>query len=234
LTKAERLLQDEVQSAKAVARTFDVNRSTIDRATTTVQVDAMESQIIEEPASCLPEYGKLPIAFRVDRVLDVIPIDEGLGGLSLKERLVDPPYIKDYDEIKGNAPVCWAAQWDLSNWSVLSFLVGACRVGGVVLAFDTDGVDMLEGRKDLAVLWDIRVHPDHRRRGVGRSLFRAAEAWAAARGCLQIKVETQNINVAACHFYVTQGCDLGTINRYAYRDFPEETQIIWYKQLSQS
>jgi GNAT superfamily N-acetyltransferase len=191
----------------------------------------MESQIIEEPVSCLPEHARLPIAFRVDRVLDVIPIDKGLGGLGLKERLVDPPYIKDYDEIAGNAPVCWAAQWDLSNWSVLSFLVGACRIGGVVLAFDTDGVDMLEGRKDLAVLWDLRVHPDHRRHGVGRSLFRAAEAWASARGCLQIKAETQNINVAACHFYLKQGCNLGTINRYAYRDFPEETQIVWYKEL---
>ncbi|MDR3632498.1 MAG: GNAT family N-acetyltransferase [Isosphaeraceae bacterium] len=208
-----------------------VHRSAIYRATATAQVNAMEARIIEEPVSCLPECGRLPIAFRVDWVLDVIPIDEGLGGLSLKERPVDSPYIKDFDEIEGNAPMCWAAQWDLSNWSVLSFLVGGYRVGGAVLAFDTEGVDMLERRKDLAILWDIRVHPDHRRHGVGRSLFRAAEAWAGARGCQQIKVETQNINVAACHFYAKQGCSLGMINRYAYRDFPEETQIIWYKQL---
>ena len=44
------------------------------------------------------------------------------------------------------------------DWSVL-FLVRGCRVGGAVLAFDTEGVDMLERRKDLAILWDIRVHP---------------------------------------------------------------------------
>ena len=191
----------------------------------------MESQIIEEPVSYLLEYGRLPIAFRVERVLEVILIDGGLGGCLLKENMVDHPYIKDYDAIKGNAPACWTTRWDLSNWAVLSFLINGCRVAGAVLAFDTEGVDMLEGRKDLAVLWDIRVHPDHRYHGAGRSLFRAAEVWANARGCRQIKAETQNINVAACHFYAKQGCNLGAINRYAYRDFPEETQILWYKNL---
>jgi GNAT superfamily N-acetyltransferase len=191
----------------------------------------MDCQTIEESVSYLTEYCRLPISFRVDRVLEVTPIDGGLGGLTLRERMVDPPYIKDYDAIKGNAPACWAARWDLSNWALISGLVRGCRVAGAVLAFDTEGVDLLEGRKDLAVLWDLRVRPDHRHRGVGGSLFRAAETWAHARGCRQIKAETQNINVAACRFYAKQGCDLGAINRLAYRDFPEEAQLLWYKNL---
>ena len=33
------------------------------------------------------------------------------------------------------------------------------RVGGILIARDTPGVDMLEGRADLALLLYVRVHP---------------------------------------------------------------------------
>jgi GNAT superfamily N-acetyltransferase len=191
----------------------------------------MVYKTIEQPVSYLAEYGRLPISFRVERIFEVTAIDSGLGGLTLTERGVELPYVKDYDAIAGTAPACWAACWDLSHWGVLSTLVGACLVGGAVLAFDTAGVEMLEGRKDLAVLWDLRVQPNHRHKGVGRSLFRAAEEWARARGCRQLKAETQNINVPACRFYAGQGCVLKAINQRAYRDFPDETQLLWYRDL---
>ena len=104
-------------------------------------------------------------------------------------------------------------------------------MGGAVVAYDTPGVYMLEGRRDLAVLWDIRVAPPVRGRGVGRALFLAAEAWATAKGCRQLKVETQNINVPACRFYLRQGCVLGGIRRFAYVEFPDEVEMLWYKEL---
>jgi ribosomal protein S18 acetylase RimI-like enzyme len=91
---------------------------------------------------------------------------------------------------------------------------------------------MLEGRDNLAVLWDIRVAPEARGQGVGSALFRSAEEWAKARGCRQLKVETQNINVAACRFYARQGCVLIRVDRHAYPELPEETQLLWYKVLS--
>ena len=65
---------------------------------------------------------------------------------------------------------------------------------------------MLEGRSDLAALWDIRIQPDYRRRGIGSRLFRRAGEWGAgAKGSRQLKIETQNINVAACKFYARPG-----------------------------
>jgi GNAT superfamily N-acetyltransferase len=91
---------------------------------------------------------------------------------------------------------------------------------------------MLEGRDDLAVLWDIRVSPEARGRGVGAALFRAAERWAKARGCLHLRVETQNINVAACRFYARQGCVLRAVNRHAYAELPDEIQLLWDKILT--
>jgi GNAT superfamily N-acetyltransferase len=99
------------------------------------------------------------------------------------------------------------------------------------VAFRTPGLDMLEGRDDLAVLWDLRVAPEVRGRGVGSGLFRAAEAWARARGCRRMKMETQDINVPACRFYARRGFVLRAADRFAYRGFPAETQLLWYEDL---
>jgi hypothetical protein len=40
---------------------------------------------------------------------------------------------------------------------------------------------------------------------VGLTLFRAAESWSAARGCRQLKVETQDINVPDCRLNTKAG-----------------------------
>ncbi len=192
---------------------------------------SMDMKITEEPIAAAPELALIPISFKVESVFDVAAPGGGLGGLILSERRLDAPYVKDYDAAEGEHPSRWAKRFDVSNWGLIGAHSGGARVGGAVIAFDTEGVNMLEGRRDLAVLWDIRVAPESRGRGVGSALFRAAEAWAAARGCRQLKIETQNINVPACRFYALQGCVLGAINRYAYRELPEEVQLLWYKPL---
>lgn len=192
----------------------------------------MNLEITEEPISAAAELARVPIAFDVESVFDVSPLDGGLGGLILSERRVEVPYVKDYDATEGENPAQWAARFDVSNWGLISARSGGVRVGGAVIAFNTEGVHMLEGRTDLAVLWDIRVAREARGRGVGFGLFHAVEAWASARGCRQLKIETQNINVPACRFYARQGCVLGAVNRFAYRELPEEVQLLWYKTLS--
>ena len=135
-----------------------------------------------------------------------------------------------YDE--RNPPARWPAMFDVSRWGMLLARDDARLVGGAVLAFDTPDVTMLEGRDDLAVLWDIRVAADMRRAGVGSALFKAAEEWAVARNCRQMKIETQNVNAAACEFYRRQGCVLGRVVPFAYPDLPNEIQLLWYKELS--
>lgn len=189
-------------------------------------------EIKEEPIATVAEMASVPIAFEVERVFDVSAREGGLGGLVLSERRLDAPYVKDYDAEEGESPTQWAARFDVSNWGLICARANGVRVGGATVAFDTEGVRMLEGRRDLAVLWDIRVSPQERGRGVGPALFRAAEAWAASRGCRQMKIETQNINVPACRFYARQGCVLGAINRFAYPTLPDEVQMLWYKILS--
>ena len=64
------------------------------------------------------------------------------------------------------------------------------------------------------------------------ALCAAAEEWALARGCGQLKVETQNVNVPACRFYAAQGCELGVIDRFAYPRLPKEIQLLRSKELT--
>ncbi len=120
----------------------------------------------------------------------------------------------------------------MSKWGVLAAWREGLRVGGAVVAFDAGDVHMLEGRRDLAVLWDIRVAPGARREGVGTALLRAVESWAIARGCRQLKIETQNTNVPACRFYQRRGCVLGARIPGVYPDRPHEVQMLWYKDLT--
>lgn len=180
------------------------------------------------PGHLLAQYAAIPIAFTVTSRL---PAQPGLGGsFSLSEHRVDQPYIKDYDAVS-ERPQDWADRFDTSGWRMLLAHLDGEVAGGATVDFGGSGLDMLEGRSDQAVLWDIRVAPAFQRRGVGRALVGAAEAWARARGCVELKVETQNINVAACRFYAALGCQLRVVRANAYPDCPGEDQFLWYKSI---
>lgn len=191
-------------------------------------------EIQEVGIELLGKYAEIPIRYKVESVFDVQIVKNGLGRMRLREEKVSPSYVKDYDADKDEGPTRWPKRFDTSNWGV--FL--ACKedgyLGGAVVAYNTPGVHMLDGRDDLAVLWDIRVHPDFRRCGIGTKLFSYAVEWTRKRKCRQLKVETQNVNVPACRFYLKQGCRLGAINRYGYFTDPRfrhEVMLLWYLDL---
>ena len=177
----------------------------------------MPLEISREEVDILPQYARIPIRFRVDRVFDVS------GDLVLSERRLEQPYDKDYDAFDGEAPLDWRARHDMSQWALLVGRENGAIAGGAAVRGDTPGV---------AVLWDIRVAPDARGQGVGAALFGAAERWARERGCARLEVETQNTNVAACRFYARMGCELRAIDRAAYPSLPHEVQMIWIKPLA--
>jgi ribosomal protein S18 acetylase RimI-like enzyme len=191
-------------------------------------------EVVEQAPADLKEYARIAIASAVRQVLDVVAPANGLGGLALVERDLSNPYLKDYDAIAGEGPLTWSRRFDLANWGLFVALVGDRRVGGAAVVLNAPDVDMLEGRSDLAVIWDIRVSPEVRGLGVGSELFRAAIEWSTVRSARLLKVETQNTNVPACKFYARQGCFLGAIDRFAYCDLPHEVQLLWYKDLASS
>jgi len=172
-------------------------------------------------------YTQIPSTFLADTVLDVLVCPTGM---ELRERALVQPFHKDYDAICD--PTQWPHQFDVSHWAVFGAYRGDRRVGAAVTAFDTPGVEMLEGRTDLVVLWDLRVSPDARRSGVGAALFDAVELWGALRNCRELKIETQNTNVAACRFYASRGCRLRQANRGVYPPGPTVarppmTLVVW-------
>ena len=191
----------------------------------------MNIKIIEESSEVLPEYEKVSIAFSVETFFRVELIENGLGGIRFFEEKLDNSYIKNYDNFAEDKPANWAKRFDLSNWTFLSAFDGERRIGGAAVAWNTPEVCMLEGREDLACLWDLRVAPGYRGKSVGQFLFAGAIDWARSRNCRLLKVETQNINVPACRFYARQGCELGAINRFAYPELMNETQLIWYLKI---
>ena len=182
--------------------------------------------------AALEEYAAIPISFVVDRILEVTMADGGLGGMSLTETAIADHYVKDYDAIEDAGPARWPERFDISGWGLVWGRRNGARVGGAVIALRTPGLRMAAGRDDVAVLWDIRVSPGQRGTGIGSSLFRAAANWAGARGCEWLKIETQNVNTAACRFYQKMGCTLGAIDRFAYPGLPGEVQLMWWRALA--
>jgi GNAT superfamily N-acetyltransferase len=177
-------------------------------------------------------YDAIPNWFRVESVLRVEVIDGGLGGFRLGEEPVAEPFIKTYGD---DGPTDWAAGFDLGRWGIFLAADGDLPVGGATVAVDAPvyPLDRFQ-RKDLAVLWDIRVHPDHRGCGVGSLLFDRAAAWARQNGRGQLGLETSSINVPACRFYAHVGCELGAIHRYGYAGVPQvahEAMLLWYLDL---
>jgi len=190
-------------------------------------VHHMDLEIREEPIGSLGKHAEIPIAFLVDKILEVSVSDGGLGGIILQESAVDVPYIKDYDAIKGEGPTRWPKRFDVTNWGLIAVFQSGMRVGGAVVAFKTPNLEMLGDQNGVAALWDIRIRPELRNSGIGSSLFRAVRELACVRECTQIRIETQNVNLPACHFYARMGCTLESINRFAYPELPEEAQILW-------
>jgi GNAT superfamily N-acetyltransferase len=182
-------------------------------------------------SSELSSYASVPIAFTVSSILRPMYADDGIGGISLSEEPLAAPYVKDYDVYE--KPTDWPTLFDTSRWLFMIASINNQLVGAAAVAWDTPGVFLLRGQRDLACLWDIRVHPDWRNRGIGTALFGKAVAWARTRGCRLLQIETQNINVPACRFYRHLGCTLGTIDQYGYigTAVEDEVLLLWYLRL---
>lgn len=169
----------------------------------------------------IKDYSNISAEFCGHSIYDIIE-------WHLIERYV-PKFSKNYDDYE--YPLSWCTNWDISEWGIIFVQIGNLPIAGAIVAVHTDGLDMSEERDDLAVLLDIRVLPEYRRKGIGSQLFRFVEEWSKRRGLTELKIETQNNNVAAVKFYRKMGCIISEINRNVYLKIPEEIQLIFRKQI---
>jgi streptothricin acetyltransferase len=83
----------------------------------------------------------------------------------------------------------------------------------------------------FAYVDDIAVEPRFRKHGVGRALLLRAVEWAKLKDFPGLMLETQNINVQACHLYESCGFILGGFDRNVYKGLMPDTDEIalyWY------
>jgi GNAT superfamily N-acetyltransferase len=189
------------------------------------------SDIVREGQSSVVDYATISIAFEVRETLDAAALTRPALTIASARRPVAIPWVKNYDAIDGG-PLNWPTRFDLAtHWAFFAAHGSGIRIGSATVVYGAPDVDMLAGRSDVALLWDIRVAPSHRGSGVGKALLAAVEAWAAAREATWLEVETQNVNVPACAFYERSGFILREIRPGAYPELPDETQLLWYKRL---
>ena len=202
----------------------------------------MTVEVLEDESQDWATYATVSIAFTV-RALLQLP-SRGVGARSTPQRSASasppafetrpivPAYQKDYDREPREHSIDWPRRFDVAPWGVLVARMEGERVGGAVIAVQTEPpLDLLLDHPTGALLWDIRVTPGVRGRGVGRALLRAAERWASARGFTELMIETQDTNVPACRFYARMGCTLEAIVPGAYPTIPHETQLLWRRAL---
>lgn len=189
----------------------------------------MSFEIREERPPNLSAHGTIPCAFRVAQIVDLAALDRLSDALPALD--YPAPFTKDYDAIPGNRPVDWSERLNAVDWTLFAAWREGERIGGALVAVDAPGVRLLDGDPQVAMLWDLRVHPASRGSGVGAALFQAAETWGATRGCRSLKAETQHINLAACRLYQREGCRLEQVQRGAYLHFPTEVLLVWSKTI---
>lgn len=194
----------------------------------------MSIEIREIGVDMLSIYAAIPASFRVESELRVELVDKGLGGLMLVEERVTP-YMKWDEESEEDTPESWPERFGTDKMGVFMAFKDSKPVGGAAVLIDVPaGMTTAFEREGTAVLWDIRVHPEERRQGIGSMLFKHAVDWARKKGCVCLKIETQNVNVPACRFYAKNGCVLGAVHRYGYARVSKvahESMLLWYLEL---
>lgn len=182
----------------------------------------------EVDKSFLELYDKVAMNVDVHSEYKVQRINNGLGGLILEEVQVEP-YVKDLSIYERATE--YEKEFDITNWKFYMAFDGDIPVGAMTVAGPTKGLNMLYGRKDACVLWDIRIADAYKRMGIGQKLLDMGVSDAKKNGYQQMIIECQNNNVQACKFYQKQGAVLSKIDMYAYYLEPEirdEIQFIWY------
>jgi ribosomal-protein-alanine N-acetyltransferase len=73
----------------------------------------------------------------------------------------------------------------------------------------------------------IAVHPDHRRRGLGRALMEYVLEDAAVSGAVRATLEVRRSNVAAQRLYSSLGFAPMGVRRHYYTNPEEDALILW-------
>ncbi len=104
---------------------------------------------------------------------------------------------------------------------------------GFLLGFISNMAPPLEGGDNeetrTGYVHLVGIHPDHRRKGVGRRLYAKFTERAVAAGCTKLKAITTTGNEGSIRFHLAQGWAAQEIDDYAG---PGRKRIVFSKELA--
>lgn len=132
------------------------------------------------------------------------------------EEYFSEPYFKKYDEEEIDSSYI-----DDEGKVVFFYYVENSCVGQIKMRSNWNGYALIE---------DIAVAKDYRKNGIGTALIQKAIEWAKKNNLGGLVLETQDINVSACHFYAKSNFVIGAIDTMLYSNSPtaNEIAIFWY------
>jgi len=139
-------------------------------------------EITEIPLAALGEYARIPSPSRCARSFEL-----DLPSAAWRDRLREQPVTPYINELRqATFPADLAPKFDMKTGAFPAVDKEGAPWAAPSLS-GHPGVDMLAGRRDLAVLWDLRVLPRASRAGLGG---RSPRPWPGARAWLsQLKIE---------------------------------------------
>lgn len=176
-------------------------------------------------------YDSVSMIVKVSSEYKIKRLENGLGGMLFEEKKVEP-YSRDLSIYERATE--YENEFDITNWRFYMAFDGKIPVGAMTVAGRTEGLNLLNGRNDACVLWDIRVAENYKYQGIGQGLFNMGKLNAKADKYRQMIIECQNNNFPACKFYKKQGALLSKIDMYAYyldEENQDNVQMMWYLNL---
>lgn len=141
--------------------------------------------------------------------------------------VIDPMRLKDVPDVLAVERLCFTTPW--SRQAFLSELLENDRAFYVVAkvadrVVGYAGVWLIAGEGHIT---NVAVHPDYRRRGIGRRLMLTLEELVRSRGGDRLTLEVRVSNVWAQHLYRSLGFEPRGLRKGYYRDNNEDAVIMW-------
>ena len=118
-------------------------------------------------------------------------------------------------------------------WSLESFELMLTEQASALVALEDGRVLGYVGMMcvlDEGQIINLAVHPDARRRGVGRTLMEAAQTYAKERGIVFLSLEVRESNIAARSLYSSLGWEEQGIRKGFY-SHPVENACVMTKSI---
>ncbi|KES09151.1 streptothricin acetyltransferase [Streptomyces toyocaensis] len=158
-------------------------------------------------------------SFTTGTVFRVTVADDGFA---LREIAVDPPLTKVFpeDEHDGDDAV---EEDDADSRTFVAHGSSGDLVGFLAVSYS--------GWNRRLTVEDIEIAPEHRGRGVGRTLMRLAAEFARERGAGHLWLEVTNVNAPAIHAYRRMGFTFCGLDTALYQGTPSEGEQALYMSM---